>query len=532
MTNDGTTADYVVVGAGSAGSVITRRLLDAGFTVHVLEAGGRDDDPHIHSPQGWPALLGGANDWSVLTTPQEHANGRRLFWPRGKVLGGSSSLNGMIYIRGHRSDYDAWAYGGCAGWGWDDVLPLFLRSEDHADGASAWHGAGGPLPVERIGERHPTAEAFVEAALALGHAPVDDFNGPEMTGVGFNHTTTRDGRRMSAWQSFVAPVLGHPALTVTTSASVRRVVLEGSRATGVEYVLPGETAVRTARASREVVLSGGTIGSPTVLLRSGVGPAGHLRDVGVEVRLDLPGVGENLHDHPLLSNIYRSRRPMPAGKANLLESQLFASTEPGRPGPDLQPLFLHLPYPADGYPVPDQGYTIAPGLVRPLSRGTLRLASADPDEAPLVDPNTLAERYDLEALVDCVELCREIGASGAFEDWRDVEVVPGPEAKTRDDLREYVRRAVGTYHHQVGTCRMGVDALSVVDPQLRVHGVEGLRVADASIMPAVPSGNTNAPSIMVGEKASDLLLGHPAAPTPAASRRPSAPRTLTEEVFA
>ncbi|MFD7506092.1 GMC family oxidoreductase [Streptomyces sp. NPDC059850] len=495
--------DFVIVGAGSSGSVIARRLLDRGHSVHVIEAGPADDDERVHSPQGWPMLLQSELDWAAMTVPQRHANDRRLFWPRGKVLGGSSSLNGMIYVRGHRSDYDAWAYQGCAGWDWDSVFPLFKRSENHMDGASEWHGGDGPLPVSRIAEPHPTAEAFVEAAVALGHPLTEDFNGERMIGAGFNHTTTRDGRRMSAWQSFMAPVLDHPKLTVTTGARVHRVLLEDGRATGVEYAADG--ALHEARAASEVVLSGGVIGSAALLLLSGIGPAAHLRDVGVEVAVDLPGVGENLHDHPLVSNVYEATRPLPPGTANLLESQLFASTDPRRPGPDLQPLFLHLVYPAESYEMPEHGYTLAAGIVRPLSRGTLRLASADPEAAPLLDPNILAERYDMEAMVDAVEICREIGAHTAFDDWRKAEAAPGPEARTREDLREFVRRAVGTYHHQVGTCKMGQDSLAVVDPELRVYGVAGLRVADASIMPSISSGNTNAPSIMIGEKAADLL---------------------------
>ncbi|MGI5472876.1 GMC family oxidoreductase [Streptomyces sp. CA-132043] len=504
MVEPRTEHDFVVVGAGSAGSVVVRRLLDAGHSVHVLEAGPVDSDERVHSPQGWPQLLQSPLDWAVMTVPQKHANNRPLYWPRGKVLGGSSSLNGMIYIRGHRSDYDAWAYEGCPGWDWDSVLPLFKRSEDHVDGESAWHGKGGPLPVSRIAEPHPTAAAFVEAAVALGHERTDDFNGDTMAGVGFNHATIRDGRRMSAWQSFAVPVRDNPRLTVTTGAHVHRVLLEGGRAIGVEYAAGGD--LHRAYATAEVVLSGGVIGSAQTLLLSGIGPAAHLREVGIDVAVDLPGVGENLHDHLLVSNVYEASRPLPPGRANLLESQLFTATDPRRPGPDLQPVFLHLVYPAESYPVPEHGYTIAPGIVRPLSRGTLRLASPDPETAPLVDPNVLAERYDLEAMVDAVELCREIGGQRAFDAWRKAELAPGPEARTRDDLREFVRRAVGTYHHQVGTCRMGRDSLAVVDPELRVRGVEGLRVADASIMPSVPSGNTNAPTIMVGEKASDLLI--------------------------
>ena len=505
-SNSSTTvsSDYIVIGAGSAGSVIARRLLDAGHSVHVLEAGSADTDPNIHSPQGWPMLLTGANDWAVMTTPQKHANNRVLYWPRGKVLGGSSSLNGMIYIRGHRSDYDAWAANGATGWSWDEVLPLFKRSEDHADGASEFHGQGGPLHVERIANRHPAAQAFVDAAKALGHQETDDFNGSRMAGVGFNHTTTRDGKRASAWQSFVAPVQHHPKLTVTTGALVTRIVVEGGRAVAVEYQSDG--GARRAAADAEIIVSAGAIGSPKILLLSGIGPQDQLQQLGIVPVADLPGVGENLHDHLLAGNIYEARQPLAAGRHNLLESQLYAhSNQTDDQAPDLQPLFLHLPYPTDGGAAPEHGYTIAPGIVRPRSRGSLRLASADPSAAPLVDPNILADDYDVEALVDAVELCREIGQQDAFAPYRKAEFTPSG-ITGRDSVREFVRQAAGTYHHQVGTCKMGIDDLSVVDPELRVHGIEGLRVADASIIPSVPSGNTNAPAIMIGEKAAELIL--------------------------
>jgi choline dehydrogenase len=476
--------------------------------VHVLEAGAADTNPDIHSSSGWPALLHSAQDWAFMTTPQRHANNRRLYWPRGKVLGGSSALNGQIYIRGHSSDYDGWAQLGCAGWDCDSIFSLFLRSEDHVDGASPWHGAGGPLPVERLTRPNPTSSAFIEAADALGHRVIDDFSGPHQVGVGYSQVTTRNGRRASAWQSFMAPVLGNPRLTVTTGALVHRVVIRGGRAVGVVYSVDGET--RQAWVESEVVLSAGTVASPKLLMLSGIGPAEHLAEMGVSVTVDLPGVGENLHDHLLVSNVYEASREMEPAHHNLLECQLFASSAYWNgPGPDLQPVFIHVVYPAEGYPVPRNGYTIAPGIIRPRSRGTLRLASADPATAPRCDPNVLAEAYDLEALVDAVEICRETGAGSAFSDWRYAEVAPGPGAHTRDDLREYVRRAVGTYHHQVGTCRMGVDDDAVVAPDLRVRGVDGLRVADASVMPSITAGNTNAPAIMIGEKAADLMVGAP-----------------------
>jgi choline dehydrogenase len=510
VMQEGVMSDYVVVGAGSAGSVVVRRLLDAGHSVHLIEAGPVDADPAIHSPQGWPTLLGGPLDWGVFTTPQRYANHRTLFWPRGRVLGGSSSLNGMIYIRGHASDYDGWAQAsGDRGWAWAEVLDRFKRSEAHELGASPYHGAEGLLPVSTIGTPHPLSAAFVDGAMANGHRPIEDFNAEQMVGVGYNQTTTRGGERMSAWASFVAPVLQHPNLTVSTEALVHRVVVETGCAVGVEYSHDGGASQRSY-ADSEVVLCAGVLGSPKALLLSGIGPTAHLEVVGVDPLVELPGVGENLHDHLLVSNLYEAKGPLPAGANNLLEAQLYArSRHCDGPAPDLQPLFIHVPYPADGYPTPEHGYTIAAGLVAPRSRGTLRLASADPNATPLADPNILADPADLEAMVDAVEMCREIGASSAFAPWRAAEVAPGREATTRAELCEFVRRSVGTYHHQVGTCKMGAadDPAAVVGADLRVRGIEGLRVADASIMPKVPAGNTNAPSIMIGERAAELIMG-------------------------
>lgn len=506
IVSDAMTTDYVVIGAGSAGSVITRRLLDAGHSVHLIEAGGHDEDPHIHSPQGWPMLMQGTSDWALTTVPQTHADHRSIAWPRGKVLGGSGSLNGMIYIRGHRSDYDKWAAAGCEGWSWQDVLPLFKRSEDHEDGASEFHGAGGPLHVEKIVNRHASSEAFVEAANSVGISETQDFNGEQLSGAGFNHTTTKDGKRHSPWRAFMHPILGHELLSLTTDALVHRILVAQGRAVGVEYST--ETGTHTARASAEIVLCAGAIGSPSILQHSGIGDPADLAHVGIDTVMELPGVGKNLHDHVLASVIYEAPEPLAEGRHNLLEAQLFAhSQQTQEEAPDIQPLFMHFPYPTDGGAVPAAGFTVNAGIVRPLSRGTLRVRSADPRQAPLLDPNLLAEDYDLEALCDAIELCREIGAQDALAPYRKAEFNPSAPLETRDQVRAHARAMAGTYHHQAGTCRMGVDDLSVVDPSLRVRGLAGLRVADASIMPALPSGNTNAPTIMIGEKAADLLLG-------------------------
>jgi choline dehydrogenase len=364
------------------------------------------------------------------------------------------------------------------------------------------------LPVSTISNPHPLSEAFVEGALALGHKWIDDFNAEEMVGVGYNHLTALRGQRMSAWKSFVAPIQFHPRLTVTMSALVHRVLLSKGQAVGVEYSQKGQPLKR-AYARAEVVLSAGVLGSPKVLLLSGIGPSAQLDSVGVAPMVDLPAVGENLHDHLLVSIIYQAKEPVAVGANNLLEAQLYAHSSRWQgAAPNLQPVFIHIPYAADASPVPAHGYTIAAGLVAPKARGALRLASANPSDPPLTDPNVLADPGDLEAMVDAVEICRDIGASTAFAPWRKAEVAPGPAAATRKALRAFVRQAVGTYHHQVGTCQMGPagDPKAVVGPDLRVRGVEGLRVADASIMPAITSGNTNAPAIMIGERAADLLL--------------------------
>lgn len=499
--------DFVIVGAGSGGSALARRLVDAGHSVHIIEGGSVDTNPNVHSPQGWPALLMSENDWAVMTVPQQHLGNRVIYWPRGKVLGGSSSTNGMIYMRGDKSDYNDWAASGATGWGWDDVFPIFQRAEDHEDGADAFHGAGGPLHVERIPKesRNPLAQAFVDAAVQAGIEETEDFNRERLDGVGFNHTTTKNGKRASAWQSFVAPILGNPLLTVTTNAVVNKVVIENGRAVGVEYAVDGETRIATA--AHEVIVCAGAIGSPAILLRSGIGPSEQLQDLGIETVADLPGVGENLHDHLLVSVLYETEEAVPAGRWNLLEAQLYARSSAWEgPAPDLQPLFVHMPYPTDGGAVPEQGYTILAGTVRPYSRGSIRLASADPTIAPLVDPNIFADERDLEAMVDAIELVRNVGAQDAFAPFGPSEFAPGKAVQSRDELREFARNTVGTYHHQVGTCRMGEDEMAVVDPQLRVRGVAGLRVADASVMPSVPSANTNAPSIMVGDRASDFIL--------------------------
>jgi choline dehydrogenase len=498
-------ADVIVVGSGSGGAVVARRLADAGAHVVLLEAGDADANPAIHDPARLFELWDSEQDWGYRTLPQAACAGRELHWPRGRVLGGSSALNGMIYARGHRSDYDAWAHAGNDGWRYDDVLPLFKRSEDFDRGESAYHGSGGPLHVLSRYEPHPVNAAAVAAAQEAGIPFNDDSNGEHLEGVAFAQLNIKDDLRHGVASAFLAPVADAPNLQVLTGAHVRRLLIEGGRCRGVEVAIDGDVA--RIRAEGEVVVCAGTVESPKLLMLSGIGPADELARHGIDVVADLPGVGRNLHDHVLSPVIYGASRPVPPPLPGLqpLHSQLFWHSRSGLPGPDIQPLFFHLPLYLEGMQGPPDGYTLMAGIIRPASRGSLRLASADPAAAPLIDPACLSCEVDVAALVAALELCREIGSQSALAGWRGEELYPGPLARTPGELRDYVRQTAVTYHHQVGTCRMGVDEQAVVDPQLRVRGVEGLRVADASVMPSVSSGNTHAPTVMIGERAADLV---------------------------
>jgi choline dehydrogenase len=497
--------DVVVVGSGSAGAVIVRRLVDAGVRVLLLEAGGPDDNPAIHDPTRVMELQGSPDDWDYVTVPQAGCAGRELHIPRGRVLGGSSALNGLIYIRGHASDYDGWAYAGNAGWSYRDVLPLFKRSEDFDGGESEYHGTGGELHVQGSYEPHPLHASVVAAAQEVGIPFNPDHNGAELDGVGFAQLMVKDGKRQSQAVAFLRPVLDAPNLTVRTGVYARKLLFEGRRCTGVE--VGGDRGIERVRAEHEVIVCAGTLESPKLLLLSGIGPGGELRRLGIDVLVDLPGVGENLHDHGLVPLVYGTARPMPPTIQGLqpLHSHLFTRSRPGLVVPDLQPLFFHIPLYFPGMSGPDDGFTLLSGLVRPASRGSVTLASADPDARPLVDPAFLAQEADVGALERGFELCRELAETDALREWRATELYPGPEARSSDDVRDYIRRTLTTYQHVVGTCKMGIDALAVVDPELRVYGVEGLRVADASVMPAVPSGNTHAAATMIGERAAELV---------------------------
>jgi choline dehydrogenase len=501
--------DYIVIGAGSTGCVIAHRLTaDPDTTVLLIEAGGRDTHPSISQPPAWPTLIGSEIDWKYQTEPEPFLHQARVPTPRGKVLGGTSSINAMVYLRGNRTDYDGWRALGNPGWGYEDVLPLFKRSEDNQRGADEFHGVGGPLHVSDPADPSPGSLAFLRAAEALGFPLNPDFNGPRQEGAGLYQLTQRNGQRQSAAIAFLHPILDRPNLTVEVAGLVTRILIERGRAVGVSWVVQGKA--QETRARREVILSAGAINSPQLLLLSGIGPGDDLRRLGVPVSADLKGVGKNLQDHPLVKVVFRARQPFPlAATSNLAEAGLFLHTgvEPAESAPDVQFHFGPILLPDPRLACEGPGYTFGANVARPLSRGTVRLRSADPGAAPVIQANYLQERTDRKRLVEAVKIARALGSHPAFEGVRESMAAPGREVQSEAELEEFVRRMGETVWHPVGTCKMGHDAEAVVGADLRVHGVEGLRVADASVMPAIPTGNTNGPCIMIGEKASEVIRG-------------------------
>ncbi len=511
--------EVIVVGAGSAGAAAARRLVDQGVRVILLEAGGQDTNPAIHDPTRAHELWLAEEDWAYWTAPQTHAADRRLHWPRGKVLGGSSSLNGMIWVRGTRSDWDHWAYLGNVGWSWDDVLPRFRRMEDFDRGASEFHGEGGPVHVISDYEPAPIHQAIVAAAQEVGIPFNEDHNGPEIEGVSYMQLSIRDGVRQSTATAYLKPVADNENLRIVTGAHARRLLLEGDRCVGVEWATD-DGRTETALASAEVIVSCGTIESPPLLMRSGIGPADQLAETDIDVIVDLPGVGGNLHDHLLSPVIFSAEREIGPPTPGLFaaQSHLWARSRRELSGPDMQPIHFMVPLYEEWMEGPDNGFSLMAGMIRPASRGTIRLTGPELDDQLVIDPRILSRPADLESLQAAVALCREIGAAPALRDeWGARELYPGPEVASAEQVRDWVRRSAITYHHQVGTCKMGVDAEAVVDPRLRVYGIEGLRVADASIMPAVTSGNTNAPAVLIGERAAEFLLEDQGASAPTAS---------------
>ena len=527
--------DYIIVGAGSAGCVLAARLsADPTVSVLLLEAGPADDAAEIRAPAALNRLFQTEYDWNYLTVPQHRAAGRSIYWPRGKVLGGSSSINAMIYIRGHRQDFQTWRdeYG-CTGWGYEDLMPYFRRAEDNSRGVSAYHGTGGPLAVTDPRYKSQACQAFIAAAQEQGAAANNDFNGPRQDGVGWYQLTQRNGQRCSAATAYLHPAMSRPNLTVHTGALVTKVIIEGGQATGVSYLRHGEP--ETARANAEVILSGGAINSPQLLMLSGIGPGEHLVEMGIDVVADSRGVGANLSDHPVLPVIWSTPRLRglweKGGNANMLRWQLthrgpltsntaesggFAHSEPGLPAPDLQLHVLPAPYQNQGLTDPAQrAMSVLVGLVDVASRGRIRLRSADPRHRPAIDPGYLSDDRDGRALAAGLKMTREFMTAKPMAAICESELAPGAHIRSDAELLQYVRNSVVTLYHPVGTCAMGDEARwnSVVDPELRVRGVTGLRVVDASVMPAVPRGNTNAPTIAIAERAADLIAGRaPLAP--------------------
>jgi choline dehydrogenase-like flavoprotein len=529
--------DYIIVGAGSAGCVLAARLSeDKDIRVLLIEAGGRDLNPLFHVPAGFAKMTKGIASWGWSTVPQKHLGNRVLWYTQAKVLGGGSTINAQVYTRGNRLDYDHWAQKGCTGWSYREVLPYFKRSEDNDVFENAYHGKGGPLGVSRPRATLPICEAFFKAAEALGIPFNPDFNGERQEGVGFYQLTQRNARRSSAARAFLMPALSRPNLAVIRNAAVSRIMLEGGRAVGIEWH-DGQNR-ETARALREVILAAGAIGSPKLLMQSGIGPADHLKSVGIPVVHDLSGVGANLQDHldicviaectgdhtydkyarphwaALAGLRYLAFRDGPVA-SSLFETGGFWYADPQAASPDIQfHLGLGSGIEAGIVKLANPGVTLNSAFMRPRSRGSVKLASADPGAAPLIDPNYWSDSYDRDIALSGLELARDIMRQKPLEPYVMGERLPGPEIQSGEALVDYACRLAKTDHHPVGTCAMGNGVDAVVSPDLKLHGIGGLRVCDASIMPLIVSSNTNAATMMIAEKAADMIRGCP--PLPAA----------------
>ncbi|MEM1275005.1 MAG: choline dehydrogenase [Pseudomonadota bacterium] len=522
--------DYIVVGAGSAGCVLANRLsADPKNRVLLLEAGPRDRNPWIHVPIGYYKTMHSELSWGYDTEPEKELDGRRIHWPRGKVLGGTSSINGMIYIRGQHQDYDHWRQLGNTGWGWEDVLPYFKRAEHNERGSDAWRGEGGPLKVSNVRDKREICDAFIASAVAEGLPHNPDFNGADQEGAGYFQTTSGGGLRCSSAVGYLKPARSRDNLKIETGALASRILFDGKRANGVCYLKDG--AERVANCRGEIVLSGGAVNSPQLLQLSGVGPGHLLQDLGIDVVHDLQGVGRDLQDHLQIRSLYRLNQPISVNDDvnNLMRrawmgvqfafqrtgpltlsagsAGVFAKVLPESETPDIQ--FHFIPFSADK---PGTGLHKWPGVtssvcqLRPESRGEIMITSKDPMTHPKIIANYLSTDYDKRVLVEGLKLSRRITQAQPFASHLEEEVEPGLDRVDDDALMDHIRERATTIFHPTSTCRMGTDPMAVVDPSLAVHGLTGLRIADCSIMPTVPSGNTNAPAIMVGEKCADMML--------------------------
>lgn len=531
--------DYIIIGAGSAGCVLANRLTaDPKNKVLILEAGGKDTNLWIHVPLGFAkTLIDPKVNWMFPTEPDPGSNDRVHIWPRGKVLGGSSSINGLLYIRGQASDYDGWRQMGNEGWSWDECLPYFIRSEGNQEHTGKLHGTNGPLTVSDPTEPNPVSTAMIEAGAEAGIPHKRDVNEGEQEGISYYQNTIKNGIRVSAAKSYLNPAMDRPNLHVETEALVHNIIFDGKRAVGVAYERDGE--VLEARAGKEVLLCGGAVNSPQILELSGIGEAGFLTGNGIEVVSDLPGVGENLQDHYMVSVQHRITQPVTVNdqaqglsfikeimkfvftRKGLLtlgaaQVQAFIKTRPELASPDVQFHILPATMNAEKYKSEqimelekESGLTTAPCQLRPESRGSIHIKSSDPTEYPAIKPNYLSDPLDQETIVAGLKWARKIVEQPAMAQYVGEELLPGKDVQSDEDLLEYARETGSTLYHPVGTCKMGNDPMAVVDAQCRVIGVEGLRVIDASVMPKLISGNTNAPTIMIAEKMSDMIMGKP-----------------------